>query len=94
MQETIVKRMSSIIATVAAVFLAGATAAFAAELPTYEVAGLPISPLQVAVVGAAHVREQSQVTSAAASRHQLSVLTPRNKVKAATTAPVTTGAAR
>jgi hypothetical protein len=55
-------------------------------LPTYEVSGLPISPVQAALLGAANVREQSP-TAATASPHQLQVLTPRQKLKTATVAP-------
>ena len=40
----------------AALSIAGATAGFAAELPTYEAKGLPISAAQVGVLGAADVR--------------------------------------
>ena len=41
----------------AALSMAGATAGFAAELPSYETKGLPISAAQVSVLGAADVRE-------------------------------------
>ncbi|MGY3081721.1 hypothetical protein ACVWZZ_008129 [Bradyrhizobium sp. LM6.10] len=69
--------------------IAGSTAAFAAELPTYEANGFPVSPMQVRVLGAAHV-EQATAPTTVASVHQARVLTPR-KVK---TADVTTGSAR
>jgi hypothetical protein len=76
------KKMSLLIAAVAAISMAaGATAGSAAELPTYEAAGLPISPVQVGVLGAAQVQEQSQAN--ALSPHQLRVLTPRPKQAAA-----------
>lgn len=68
----------------------GSTAAFAAELPTYEANGFPVSPLQVRVLGAAHVEQQLSAPTTVASAHQAKVLSPR-KVK---TADVTTGAAR
>ena len=55
-------------------------------LPTYEANGLPISPVQAALLGAANVREQSP-TAAIASPHQLQVLTPRPKLRTATAAP-------
>ncbi|MFT4117123.1 hypothetical protein [Bradyrhizobium sp.] len=77
----------SIAAAVLAV--ASGTAGMAAELPTYEAHGFPASPVQVRVLGAAHVEQQS-AAPAAVSPHQASVLTPR-KLKTAT---VTTGAAR
>ena len=74
--------------------IAGASAGFAAELPTYETNGLPISAAQVAVLGAAGVREQPPVLTATASPHQLSVLTPRTTRTAETAAPApTTGRA-
>jgi hypothetical protein len=70
--------------------MAGGAASFAAELPTYELKGLPISPVQVGLLGAANVREQSPVAGTAVSPHQLSVLTPRPKLKAASAAPTRT----
>jgi hypothetical protein len=54
-------------------------------LPIYEVNGLPISPVQAGLLGAANVREQSP-TAATASPHQVQVLTPRPKLKTATAA--------
>ncbi|MGY2907244.1 hypothetical protein [Bradyrhizobium sp. URHC0002] len=82
------------IAAAALISIAGATAGFAAELPTFEAKGLPISAVQVGVLGAADVREQSPVSTAAASPHQLSVLTPRTTRTAETAAPApTTGRA-
>ena len=78
------------IAAVALISIAGATAGFAAELPTYETTGLPISAAQVGVLGAANVREQSPVATSTASPHQLGVLTPRTKMTAATAAPART----
>ena len=77
----------------AAISIAGATVGFAAELPSYETKGLPISAVQVSVLGAADVREQSPLTSTATA-HQLSVLTPRTTRTAETAAPApTTGRA-
>ncbi|MGY8631602.1 hypothetical protein RAD15_03770 [Bradyrhizobium sp. 14AA] len=71
--------------TIAATILtiAGSTAAFAAELPTYEANGFPVSPLQVRVLGAAHVDQQVSAPITVASVHQAKVLGPR-KVKTAT----------
>jgi hypothetical protein len=78
----------------AALSIAGATAGFAAELPTYETKGLPISAAQVGVLGAADVQEQSPVLTSTATAHQLSVLTPRTTRTAETAAPTpTTGRA-
>ncbi|MDD1535920.1 MULTISPECIES: hypothetical protein [unclassified Bradyrhizobium] len=78
--------------TIAAAILtiAGSTAAFAAELPTYEANGFPVSPLQVRVLGAAHVAQQAAAPTTVASVHQTNVISPRKL----TTANVTTGAAR
>ena len=59
------------IAAAAVISMAGGTAGFAAELPTYQSAGLPISAVQVQVLGAANVGEQSPVSTSAASPHQV-----------------------
>jgi hypothetical protein len=78
----------------AALSIVGATAGFAAELPTYETKGLPISAAQVGVLGAVGVQEQSPVLTSTATAHQLSVLTPRTTRTAETAAPTpTTGRA-
>ena len=82
------------IAAAALISIAGGTAGFAAELPTYETTGLPISAVQVQVLGAADVREQSPVPTPTASPHQLRVLTPRTKITTATAAPTRTEIAR
>ena len=87
------KKTSLSLAAELVALIAGATASFAAELPTYEAKGLPISPVQASLLGAANV-EQAEVAPAAASPHQVSVLTSRRKVNTATAAPVTTGVAR
>ena len=88
------KKTSLCIAAAAVISVAGATAGFAAELPSYEAAGLPISAVQVQVLGAANVREQSTVQTSAASPHQLRVLTPRTKMTTAAAAPTRTEPAR
>ncbi len=78
----------------AMISIAGATTGLAAELPSYEAKGLPISAVQVRVLGAADVREQSPVLTSTATAHQLSVLTPRTTRTAETAAPTpTTGRA-
>ena len=82
------------IAAVTAISIAGGTAGFAAELPTYETTGLPISAVQVRVLGAANVQKQSPVPTSMASPHQLSVLTPRTKLTTATVAPTRTETGR
>lgn len=70
--------------------LAGSTAAFAGDLPTYQANGFPVSPVQVRVLGAAKVEQQVTAPATAATIHQASVLTPRKQK----TATITTGAAR
>ena len=67
----------------AALVIAGSTATFAAELPAYEANGIPASPVQVSVLGAAHVEQQVTAPAISVTAHQASVLTPR-KVKTAT----------
>ena len=83
----------------AVMVIAYGSGAMAAELPTYEVKGLPVSPVQVQLVGAANVREQSPVATLtadgmSASPHQISVLAPRAKRTAAAIAPTTGSVAR
>jgi hypothetical protein len=75
----------------AMISMAGGTAAVAAELPTYETQGLPISAVQVRVLGAADVQEQSPVATSTVTPLQLSVLTPRTKLTTARAAPVRSG---
>ena len=82
------KKTLSIAAVV--LILAGTTATFAAELPAYEANGIPASPVQVRVLGAAHVDQQVTAPATSATALQASVLTPRKQ----TTANVTTGSAR
>jgi hypothetical protein len=88
-----VKKTSLSIAAVIALSVAGATTSFAAELPTYEARGLPISPVQASLLGAADVRE-AQAAPVAISPLQMSVLTPRHRVNTAAAAPITVGTAR
>jgi hypothetical protein len=69
-------------AAVAVALLEGVDVAAAAELPTYESRGLPITALQASVVGSAHVQEVSPVPTLTlggmpASPHQIAVLTAR-----------------
>lgn len=82
------KKTLSIAAAVLA--LAGSTATFAAELPSYEASGIPVSPVQVRVLGAANVEQQVMAPATSMTALQASVLTPRKL----TTANVTTGSAR
>ena len=88
-----VKKTTLSIAAIAAFTIAGATAGFAAELPSYEANGLPISAVQVRVLGAANVQEQSAAPTSTASLHQLRVLAPRTEMTTAT-APTRTETAR
>jgi hypothetical protein len=73
--------------TAAVISIAGGTAGFAAELPAYQAAGLPISAVQAQVLGVVNVGEQPTAPTSAASPHQLSVLTPRTKLTTAKVAP-------
>jgi hypothetical protein len=70
--------------TAVTLLLLGATAASAGELPQYEVAGLPITPHQISVLGLSGTGEQSPTPTLTlngmpASPHQLAVLQPRIK---------------
>ena len=78
----------------AVISMASATAGFATELPSYQAAGLPISAVQAQLLGASNVGQLSPVPASAASPHQLSVLTPRSKLKTATAAPARIETAR
>ena len=80
------KKTSLFIAT-AVISIAGGTASFAAELPTYEATGLPISSVQVRVLGAANVQQQAQVPASTVTPVQFGVLMPRTKITTATVAP-------
>jgi len=66
----------------AAVLAMTAASAGAAELPAYEKAGLPVSAVQVQVLGAANV-EQAVPVAASLTLVQLLVLTPRKNVTTA-----------
>ena len=71
--------------------LLNAATATASELPTYEMMGFPVTPLQVATLGStAYVQEQSATATLTfngmpASPHQLEVLCPRIKGTASLT---------
>jgi hypothetical protein len=83
-----VKKTSLSIAAAAAVLIAGGSAGFAAELPTYELTGFPISPVQAQVLGAANVHEQ---VPSSTIQHQPNVPAPRKKVATAIAPALTTG---
>ena len=87
-RRTIVKKTTLSIAAVAAALIAASSAGFAAELPTYQVTGFPISPVQAQVLERANVQEQ--VPSSAVSPHQLNAPAPRKKVATAAGTPVQT----
>lgn len=70
--------------------LAGTTATFAAELPTYEANGMPASPVQVRILGAAHIEQQVTAPATSMTALQASVLTPRKQK----TANAATGSVR
>jgi hypothetical protein len=83
-------------AAIAVVILEGADVAAAAELPTYESMGLPITALQISVVGPTHVQEVSPVPGLTAggmpaSPHQIAVLTARKKIVGELAEKPTTG---
>lgn len=86
--------MNKISLSIAAAMLAlsAAGGALAAELPSYEKAGLPVSAVQVQVLGAENVQEAAPVATTA-TPVQLSVLTPRSKIKTAQGRSETTGRA-
>ena len=77
------KEISLSIAAAVVISMTAGTAGFAAELPNFEAMGLPISPVQVQVLGAANVQEPPAATSAV-SPVQMSVLTPRTRMTTAT----------
>ena len=69
----------------AAALMLGGVGATAAELPTYEVMGFPITPHQLVALGPADAQQglpASTLTEAGmpASPHQIAVLTPRQRV--------------
>ena len=76
--------MNKISMSIAAAMLAlsAAGGALAAELPSYEKAGVPVSAVQIQVLGAENVQEAAPVATSA-TPVQLSVLTPRAKIKTA-----------
>ena len=84
-----------LMAATAAVLLSGASA-IAAELPTFEAMGFPITPVQISVLlGTAQVQERPPVPTLMlegmpASPVQIALLTPRAKEVAATTSPTNT----
>ena len=69
----------------AAVTLMMGVGATAAELPSYDVVGFPITPHQFVVLGPANAQERAPAAALTlagmpASPHQIAVLTPRRRV--------------
>jgi phospho-acceptor domain-containing protein len=78
------KKLARVSITAITIVMLNGTGAAAAELPTFELMGFPITSHQVAVVGSAHVQEQSPnsrltLGGMPASPHQIAVLTPRSR---------------
>jgi hypothetical protein len=72
-------------AAVAVAIANGIDVAAAAELPTYQSTGFPITAHQVSVLGSAHVQEAPSVPALTlggmpASPNQIEVLTARKKI--------------
>jgi hypothetical protein len=73
-----------LLAAVAATISSEIDVAAAAELPTYELAGFPITALQISVTGSAHVQEATSVPTLTlggmpSSPLQIEVLTARKR---------------
>ena len=64
-----------------AALMTGGVAATAAELPTYEVMGFPITPHQLVALGPPNAQERAPAVTAGmpASPHQIAVLMPRQR---------------
>ena len=84
------KTISLSIAAAAMLAVTAATGAVAAELPSYEKAGLPVSAVQLQVLGAENV-EQAAPVAMSATPVQLSVLAPHGKIKTAQGSTATVG---
>ena len=77
-----------------AVLIMGTITATAAELPTYEVAGFPASPNQIAVLGAAGAQQRApELADMSASPVQIAVLKRHDQKTTRSSAPSTTGLA-
>jgi hypothetical protein len=87
-----VKTISLSIATAAMLALTAVSGTVAAELPSYEKAGLPVSAVQLQVIGAENVEQAAPVTTSA-TPVQLSVLAPRGNIKTAQGSTATVGSA-
>ncbi|MBR1198968.1 hypothetical protein JQ634_06620 [Bradyrhizobium sp. AUGA SZCCT0240] len=76
------KKISLSVAAAAMFAITAAGGAVAAELPSYEKAGLPVSAVQLQVMGAENVQQASPAATSV-TLVQLSVLTPRSKITTA-----------
>ena len=76
------KKISVSFAAAAVLAMTAVTGAVAGELPSYEKAGLPVSAVQLQVLGGENVSEQAPAAMSV-SPVQLSVLTPRHKITSA-----------
>jgi len=88
-----------LLAAVAVVISEGANVAAAAEVPNYESMGLPITAVQISVVGPTHVQEASPaptltVGGMPASSHQIAVLTAHKNIVGKLAEKPTTGTMR
>ena len=89
MGDAIMEKKMNLLTTKVALSALGIVAvltgpAFAQQLPQYEVAGFPISPLQISVLGSGRIQEQSfsptlTLDGMPASPHQIAVIGPRSK---------------
>lgn len=82
-----------------AVLVMGAVAANAAELPTYEAVGFPMTPHQMATLGAANAQQQApaatpELAGLPASPLQIAVLKRRDQKLTGNSGRGTTGMAR
>jgi hypothetical protein len=78
-----------------AVLMMGTITANAAERPTYEVAGFPASPVQIAVLGAAGAQERApELAGMSASPAQIAVLKRHDQKTTDSSGRSTTGLAR
>ena len=84
------KTIALSITAAAMLAVTAASGSVAGELPTYEKAGLPVSAVQLQVLGAENV-EQAAPVAASATPVQLSVLMPRGKIKTAQGSTATVG---
>jgi hypothetical protein len=80
-----------------AVLIMGGVAATAAELPTYEAMGFPMTPHQMATLGAANAQQQApaaaELAGLPASPVQIAVLARRDQKTTRSSARTTTGLA-